>query len=80
MSTIFEVERERAVHEGLAVTERQELEQRLYALNEKVCSTVGCSHASAQGYILCNHCLHGGCSRVSQTLINEIYALEQKLS
>ena len=79
MSTIIEVERERAVYEGQAVTERQELEQRLYFLKEKVCVTDGCCHATAQGYILCNHCLHGDCSRVPQKLINQIYDLEQRL-
>ncbi len=80
MSTIIEIQRARAVAEGQAVTEREELEMRLYSLKEKVCATEGCNHSSARGYILCNHCLHGGCSRAPQGLIQEIYELEKRLA
>ena len=35
-----------------------------YLLLERVCSTHGCWHYAASGYINCIHCLYGSCDIV----------------
>ena len=54
-------------------SERQKLEE----LNEKVC--LSCDHLSASGYIYCNHCLHGGCSRAPEDLLKKVKAYRKQL-
>lgn len=58
---------------------KQDDMDRLKELNDRICSGCG-NHICTAGYILCNHCLHGGCSPVTQELRDKIAELEAIIS
>ena len=64
MSTLNEIKAEKDISK-----------ERLFRLTEHICSLCK-RHWSAQGYILCNHCLHGGCQPVPEERKEEILRLE----
>ncbi len=56
----------------------QEFKDALYKLNEKICSRCG-KHVSAQGYIVCTCCLHGGCSAVPDEWFEKVSELKKHI-
>jgi len=54
----------------------KQMRERLQELGERVCD---CGHATAQGYILCNCCLHGGCHMPPEQTLTEIHRLKMEL-
>ena len=51
---------------------------RLFYLQGRMCSHCK-RHISAPGYIICLHCIHGGCQTIPSAWIEEVLELEQLL-